>query len=87
MRDASTASAGRCARQGDPGTLEPLFSLEDPLLQDYGGMLRVVGRDPAASRWSSRSGAPRPSIPPERRRLFRADDKLTQMLSFSGSSE
>jgi preprotein translocase subunit SecA len=79
--------AGRCARQGDPGSYEALLSMEDQLLQDYGSVLRLLGAGAGSRALKHAQRRAEALHSAERRRLFRADDKLTQLLSFSGSPE
>jgi preprotein translocase subunit SecA len=80
--------AGRCARQGDPGSYEAILSLEDAILATYGGApLRLLAKTAggAAIRLSQRLAESAHSR--ERRALLKMDQQLVKMLSFSGRSE
>lgn len=90
--------AGRCARQGDPGSFEVMLSMEDALLSRSKG-LWVTGASLLA-RWGlpgwSRVGlraAKRAQIQMEkeharlRREMLGRDEKTGTRLSFSGRSE
>ncbi|MFK7977697.1 MAG: DEAD/DEAH box helicase [Halioglobus sp.] len=90
---------GRCARQGDPGSTETHISLEDPLLVNFyppkvmALLTRAVASKGTLPQWlirrlvrSAQYGAAR------RHRLERLDvmalqEKLEQLLAFSGSQE
>ncbi len=80
--------AGRCARQGDPGSFEALLSLEDSILETYGaGVLRLLARRAGslAIRLAQRLAEAEHSR--ERRLLLKMDQQLVKLLSFSGRSE
>jgi preprotein translocase subunit SecA len=89
---------GRCARQGDPGSVETILSLEDPLIvQFWPGWLRTVlrgrsGRTGLPS-WLSRFVARIPQMREgqrqrgERRLLLQQDRNLERRLSFAGRGE
>jgi preprotein translocase subunit SecA len=85
--------AGRCARQGDPGSWEAIFSREDPLLHKHvpGGVRHLVRRLPSCIR----SAVERTLIQAVQRRaerlhartrrvLMRADDMLEDLVAFAG---
>ncbi|MDO9402763.1 MAG: preprotein translocase subunit SecA [Polaromonas sp.] len=91
--------AGRCARQGDPGHVEAILSLEDALLQPYaGGPGALLARRLAAA-WSSHREAiqarwirhvqQRTERTQSRMRksLLKADKQMGDILSFSGRAE
>jgi preprotein translocase subunit SecA len=87
--------AGRCARQGEPGSFEAMLSLEDPIL-DFGGrgLAAWVDRVPAGlSRGAAARLLRRSQRRAERthsrvrRDLLRADQKLGTMLAFTGEIE
>jgi preprotein translocase subunit SecA len=90
---------GRCARQGDPGSVETILSLEDPLIvQFWPGWLRSVLRARAAGRtglpwWLARLVARLPQMREgrrqraERRLLLQQDQNLERRLSFAGRGE
>ena len=90
---------GRCARQGDPGSVETMLSLEDPLIvQFWPGWLRSVLRRRAAARtglawWLTRFVARLPQMREEgrqrseRRLLLQHDRNLERRLSFAGRAE
>lgn len=85
--------AGRCGRQGEPGSFEAILALDDPLLaylssgrlaaglaRRFGiplGRLLLLGSQRRAERAHSRI----------RRRLLRQDERLGELLAFSGESE
>lgn len=91
--------AGRCGRQGDPGTCEVFVSLEDPLLRDgYRGMTgkAVLGLSRGGSNlWKplGRHAIRKAQRRVERvhagvrNRLLRYDEERSDTLSFSGRSE
>jgi preprotein translocase subunit SecA len=90
---------GRCARQGDPGSVETILSLEDPLIvQFWPGWLRSALRGRAAGRtglpwWLTRLVARLPQMREERRQrgerrlLLQQDQHLERRLSFAGRGE
>ena len=88
--------AGRCARQGEPGSFEAIISLEDQLLRDYlprsitTTAVCVKGR--TSTRWGSllmrlaqrRAERQHARL---RRRLLTLDAQLGELLAFSGPLE
>jgi preprotein translocase subunit SecA len=91
--------AGRCARQGDPGSFEAILSLEDPLLAGgKGGIYELVARRflPAGARlWSFMAGRAIMHAQKEterlhsrmRRDLFRHDVQTKRLMAFSRPEE
>lgn len=90
--------AGRCGRQGDPGSHEAILSLEDPLLAGGRGGIPawLAGRLPVRSRvwrftarWAIRTAQTRLQRLHARirRDLLKADQQRGGMLSFSGRPE
>jgi preprotein translocase subunit SecA len=91
--------AGRCARQGDPGSFEAILSLEDPLLAPYkGGPLEWMTRclalpgSPlgyaAKKRWIALAQyLTERSQSRVRRNLLKTDKQMGDILSFSGRPE
>ena len=87
---------GRCARQGDPGSVEAILCLEDALaLQDRPGMMGLLRRRPRLlattwGQWLARWLIGRAQRSLERRHyrtrqaLLRADKELADSLAFSG---
>jgi preprotein translocase subunit SecA len=90
---------GRCARQGDPGSVETILSLEDPLIvQFWPGWLRSMLRGRAAggaslAGWLGRVIAWVPQMREERRQrnerrlLLQQDRNIERRLSFAGRGE
>jgi preprotein translocase subunit SecA len=90
---------GRCARQGDPGSVETILSLEDPLIvQFWPTWLRALLRARASGRarlpgWVTRFIAWAPQAREERRQraerklLLQQDRHLEGRLSFAGRRE
>ena len=90
---------GRCARQGDPGSVETILSLEDPLIvQSWPRWLRSAlrrraGRPAGLSGWMARLVARLPQMREERRQrserrlLLQHDRQLERRLSFAGRGE
>jgi len=90
---------GRCARQGDPGSVETILSLEDPLIvQSWPGWLRSALRRHAASLTGLPGSIARlvawlPQKREERRQrserklLLQHDQQLERRLSFAGRGE
>ena len=84
---------GRAGRQGDPGSVEAMLSLEDQLIEVYRSRPagRVVGF--VLTRFGSRRLFDRAQRKAERlhsrirRNLLRADEKYGTMLAFSGRME
>ena len=91
--------AGRCGRQGDPGSYEAILSLEDAFIAKRFGMLSrgLAGLNPGAKRvkpqWMGRrlmGLAQRVSEYANRQirnSMMKADRKRDSMLAFSGMSE
>ena len=88
--------AGRCARQGDPGSVRAVLSIADPILdQDRVVLSRglVVRLMPVLGAWLGRFALRRAQRAAERihsrmrRDLMRLDRRLSDMLSFSGVQE
>jgi preprotein translocase subunit SecA len=90
--------AGRCGRQGDPGTFEAIVSLEDPILELLGSPLgRLVGwilwRRWPLSAWIAGSALRVAQRRAERlhsrtrRALTRHDYHLGVLLGFAGEQE
>ncbi|EGF30168.1 Protein export cytoplasm protein SecA ATPase RNA helicase [Oxalobacteraceae bacterium IMCC9480] len=86
--------AGRCARQGDPGHVEAILSLQDALLAPYTGGLsgwlaaRLLRSERSRSRWirhAQRRTERSQSV--LRRSLLKADRQMGSILSFSGRAE
>jgi preprotein translocase subunit SecA len=88
---------GRCARQGDPGSIEAAVSLEDELFRRYSPQLtglvaRLCGRSALVPGWLARllvySGQRTASASNLRARMatLREDRKLERLLSFSGGT-
>jgi preprotein translocase subunit SecA len=88
---------GRCARQGDPGTIEAAVSLEDELFRRYsprltGLVARSCGRGALVPGWLAAllvySGQRTASASNLRARMatLREDRKLERLLSFSGAT-
>ena len=86
---------GRCARQGEPGSTEAQLSLEDPLLEMFGGAvlcrlagtrgwLKTLAGRPAFSRAQRRAERVHSRM---RADLVRFDQRLGSLLSFSGRME
>lgn len=90
---------GRCARQGDPGSVEFIVSLEDELCQQfYPKVLRtcLVGSESHSGPLPRRLGEWIMLIPQKaaefsharaRRSLLRMDERLGEMLAFAGKQE
>lgn len=91
--------AGRCGRQGDPGSYEAVLSLEDPLLTDgHAGLPGSVARGlrkatPFSWRWLGKVAFWKAQKHVERmhartrKDLLRLDEKRGTLLSFSGRVE
>ena len=89
--------AGRCGRQGELGTYEAILSLEDPLLERLGPILRSAVRAfrrrslvvKALARLAFRRAQRRSERLHARMRrdLLRVDHNLGTLLSFSGEQE
>ena len=87
--------AGRCGRQGDPGSYEFILSLEDPLLEATSAPLRqLLAASPTAIRHAlaplafaiAQRGAER-AHSRARRELLRSDQQLGMVLAFTGETE
>jgi preprotein translocase subunit SecA len=86
---------GRCARQGEPGSVEAHLSLEDPLLDTFGvAGLRWLARRQGllkrqAGRWVFSRAQRRAERAHSRMRadLVKFDQKLGGLLSFAGRME
>ncbi len=91
---------GRCGRQGDPGSYELFFSLEDELVQSHGPiialmrLLRVfrINRNTGSSwvdrmilYWTQRFAERHHAR--IRKQLLKMDQQVNKMLAFSGQSE
>jgi preprotein translocase subunit SecA len=91
--------AGRCGRQGEPGSCEAFLSLEDPLLEaPFTGLRGRVGRlfkwwgydmrRTAGSRMMARAQKKvEKAHAGVRKRLLKYDEELGDVLSFSGRSD
>ena len=90
--------AGRCARQGDAGSYEALLSMEDYLLERWNGplsacarsnVLAALGMRRPLSHWTMRRVQKRQERVHRkvRRDVFKMDDKMGEMLAFSGVTE
>jgi preprotein translocase subunit SecA len=85
---------GRCARQGNPGSVEAIISLEDELFQRFLGewLGSLVARTRAASGWGdflrrwAQFRAERLHAR-TRRDTVAQDKRLDRTLAFAGSSE
>ena len=87
--------AGRCGRQGEPGTFEALLSLEDPILE-FGGrrLVRLLVNLPSplgrvAGKWLLWRAQQRAERMHSRMRrdLLRLDQKMGTLLAFTGEIE
>ncbi len=91
--------AGRCARQGDPGTFAAILSLEDELVQVYDGSLayRIVRACLSGNRrlghrigeWAQTFAQHRAErmFSRMRRQLLKADKQMGTTLAFTGRPE
>ncbi len=91
--------AGRCARQGDPGSYEAVLSLEDELVGLYFGdrvknLLSAIGRkNRPVPRWVSSLLIALPQRMLERyhrrirRELLKVDEQRGKLLAFTGAPE
>jgi len=87
--------AGRCGRQGDPGSVETVLSLDDPLLEILGSsrLLRVARLPGWHGQWAGRIAFDRAQDRAERlhsrmrRELVKVDQRLDTLLAFSGRAE
>ncbi|MGH8818547.1 MAG: preprotein translocase subunit SecA [Achromobacter pestifer] len=90
---------GRCGRQGDPGHVEAILSLEDAVLDSVNGnawaepmqalcAARANGRNGLAARWLRFAQArTEKKLARERRHMVAADEELENSLSFSGQGD
>jgi len=89
--------AGRCARQGDPGSFEAILSLEDPLARSFGrrpllALARIAGAGPVGG-WLSRhviraaQGRAERMHRRVRLQLLRGERQQGDTLAFAGPSE
>ncbi len=91
--------AGRCGRQGDPGSFEALLSLEDAVLETFGRhhlddlLRRLAPLESALGQRIARNSIERAQRRAEaihrrlRREVLRADRELEDLLAFSGKGE
>ena len=87
--------AGRCGRQGDPGSVESILSLEDPLLEFLGSsrLPRLARLPGPLGQWACRMAFDRAQSRAERlhskmrRELVKVDKRLDTLLAFSGRAE
>ncbi len=90
---------GRCARQGDPGSYELMFSLEDPLFEDFypewirNRLTQWFSSNGLLPLWTGGYFVRWPQFQKEKEhrctrfKLLKVDEKLNQFLSFSGKQE
>jgi preprotein translocase subunit SecA len=90
---------GRCARQGDPGSVETILSLEDGLIARYWpAWVRAIlgwwiGNGNGLTGWVCKMVAHLPQTAEERRQraerkmLLETDDRAEKRLSFAGRGE
>ena len=90
---------GRCARQGDPGSVETILSLQDVLIARYwpawarAALAWCVRRGRYLPEWLGRLTAHLPQVFEERRQrmerkqLLEVDDRAEKRLSFAGRGE
>jgi preprotein translocase subunit SecA len=90
---------GRCARQGDPGSVETILSLEDLLIARYwpawvrSAFSWCAQRGHRLPEWLGRLAAHLPQVSEERRQrmerklLLAVDERAEQRLSFAGRGE
>jgi len=90
---------GRCGRQGDPGSYELFFSLEDELVQSHGPKIlihlfrvfsfnRIIGShwlDRIILYWTQKFAERHHAK--IRKQLLKMDQQVKRMLAFSGQSE
>ena len=91
--------AGRCGRQGDPGSYEAILSVQDTFFtQRFGGIAKVLGKTTDGTRrvrpqWLGRSLMALTQIISERyyrqvrKAMMKVDKQRDAMLAFSGKSE
>lgn len=87
--------AGRCGRRGDPGSVEAVLSLEDPVLEILGDspMLRLARIPGWLGQRAGRMAFDRAQSRTERlhsgmrRDLVKVDQRLDTLLAFSGRAE
>ena len=83
---------GRCGRQGDPGTIEAIVSLEDELIRVYLGPAARLNSHLRSDTWRRalfsaaqlRAEMVNAGI---RRQLLSVEDQLGDMLAFTGRRE
>lgn len=86
---------GRCARQGDPGTVEAMVCLDDEVFVRYGSVVRhlarrLAGRDGLVSSWLCQRLIALAQARAERHnarirwKTMREDKRLQAMLAFAG---
>jgi preprotein translocase subunit SecA len=86
---------GRSGRHGEPGSAEAILSLEDPLLEySPGRLLLAIARIPGwIGQWAARAAFDRAQSNAERkhsrmrRELVKLDQRLGNLLAFSGRNE
>jgi preprotein translocase subunit SecA len=84
---------GRCARQGDPGSVEIHVSLEDELVTRYGGAFATLAAralsDPRAGRLLFHLAQKRAEHVHGlmRKEVLEMDDYLGDLLAFAGKAE
>src|SRR5690625_691246 len=90
---------GRCARQGDPGHVQAMLSLDDAVLDAWRDrwdgvlMLQILTRDIRRHQWLARWWLARAQqriehkLARDRRKMVAADEQLEQSLSFSGQGD
>ncbi len=91
--------AGRCGRQGDPGSYQAIVSLQDAFIeQRFGNMARAIakfsnGRAQVKPQWLGRLMMRFTQVMAEnyyrqiRNAMMKVDSKRDDMLAFSGMSE
>ncbi len=91
--------AGRCARQGDPGSFEALLSMDDPLVARYRSMFAgrlccwLLDRQRRSGVWLAKRLMRRAQRQIEsrhariRRALVKQDQRIGELLAFSGKME
>ena len=90
--------AGRCGRQGDPGSFEAFLSIEDPIVFHEKGIFKALSLIFATYgfpgwRWLGRHAILRSQKRTEirhrkiRRQLFKMDEKTQDLVKFAGQSD
>lgn len=77
--------AGRCARQGDPGSVEMVVLRDEPILSELDGIAFQVGSHSRRLRRAQKHREKR--FERERSKLLVADWKESELLGFSGRGE